>query len=197
MRHLHPETREPRGPLWLGLVLILGGIFGLLLLLTGCSAATVSAGPRFASADSLGYRGTSAGIEAVAERPNLRVEGHVSTARKAGSREQGGAELRVLGGREWGAWGLWSGLRGAVQRSDAGTVRVWNPTIGMSWRAAESARYFILYDGPDNSVHDTQALRVVGEYEIERLILSASVEQVWFDHGRDGQAAGLSLRWRW
>ena len=195
-RHLDPMTKEPRGPLWLGLLLILGGLFGLLLLFTGCGSA-ISAGPRFGSAESLGYDGVSAGLEAVAERPGLRVEAALSSARKQGSAEQGGAELRVLGGREWGAWGLWSGLRGAVQRSDAGTVRVWNPTIGMSWRAAESARYFILYDGPDNSVHDTQALRVVGEYEIERLILSASVEQVWFDHGRDGQAAALSLRWRW
>lgn len=195
MRHLHPHTKEPRGPLWLGLLLILGGMFGLLLLFTGCGSA-ISAGPRFGSAESLGYDGVSAGLEAVAERPGLRVEAALSSARKQGSAEQGGAELRVLGGREWGAWGLWSGLRGAVQRSDAGTVRVWNPTIGMSWRAAESARYFILYDGPDNSVHDTQALRVVGEYEIERLILSASVEQVWFDHGRDGRAAGLAIRWR-
>lgn len=197
MRHLHPDTREPRGPLWLGLVLILGGIFGLLLLLIGCSAATVSGGPSFASADSLGYRGTSAGIEAVVERPNLRIEGHVSTARKAGSREQGGAELRVLGGKEWGAWGLWSGLRGAVQRSDSGTAKVWNPTIGASWRAAESTRFFLLYDAPDNSTHDTQAVRVVGEYELERVIIATSIEHVRFDHGRDGQAAALSLRWRW
>ena len=196
MRHLDPHTREPRGPLWLGLLLILGGMFGLLLLFTGCGS-TVSAGPRFASSGGLGYRGVSAGLDAVVERPGVRVEAALSSARKQGSAEQGGAELRVLGGREWGAWGLWSGLRGAVQRSDAGTVRVWNPTISMSWRAAESARYFILYDAPDSSAHETQAIRVVSEYELERVILATSIEQVWFDHGRDGQAAGLSLRWRW
>lgn len=197
MRHLHPDTREPRGPLWLGPVLILGGIFGLLLLLIGCSAAHVSAGPSFASADSLGYRGTSAGIEAVVERPHLRIEGHVSTARKAGSREQGGAELRVLGGKEWGAWGLWSGLRGAVQRSDSGTAKVWNPTIGASWRAAESARFWLLWDAPDSSDYDTQALVWRGEYELERIVLVTSLEQVWYGHGRDGQGAGLAILWRW
>ncbi|MCL4838332.1 MAG: hypothetical protein KJ058_10255 [Thermoanaerobaculia bacterium] len=196
MRYLHPATKEPQGPLWMGLVLLAAGLLGLLLLFTGCGS-TVSAGPRFRSAESLGYDGVSAGLEAVAERPGLRVEAALSSARKQGSAEQGGAELRVLGGREWGAWGLWSGLRGAVQRSDAGTAKVWNPTIGMSWRAAESTRFFLLYDAPDNSVHDTQALRVVGEYELERMILATSIEQVWFDHGRDGQAAALSLRWRW
>jgi len=196
MRHLHPCTKEPRGPLWLGLVLILGGMFGLLLLFTGCGSA-ISAGPRFGSAESLGYDGVSAGLEAVAERPGLRVEAALSSARKQGSREQGGAELRVLGGKEWGAWGLWSGLRGAVQRSDSGTAKAWSPTIGASWRAAESTRFFLLYDAPDNSTHDTQAVRVAGEYELERVIVATSIEQVWFDHGRDGRAAGLSLRWRW
>lgn len=196
MRHLHPCTKEPRGPLWLGLVLFAAGLLGLALLLTGCGSA-ISAGPRFATADGLGYVGTQGGIEVVAERPHLRVEGHVSTARKAGNREHGGAELRVLGGKEWGAWGLWSGLRGAAQRSDAGTAKVWNPTLGASWRAAECARFFLLYDAPDSSAHETKALRFVGEYELGRVILGTSIEQAWFDHGLDGQAAALSLRWKW
>lgn len=196
MRHLHPCTKEPQGPLWVGLVLLAAGLLGLLLLFTGCGSA-ISAGPRFASSGGLGYEGTQGGIEVVAERPNLRVEGHVSTARKVHNREHGGAELRVLGGKEWGAWGLWSGLRGAVQRSDWGTAKVWNPTLGASWRAAECARFFVLYDAPDSSAYETQAVRVVGEYELERIVLSTSIEQVWFDTGRDGQAAAISLRWRW
>ncbi|OQC35318.1 MAG: hypothetical protein BWX64_02512 [Acidobacteria bacterium ADurb.Bin051] len=196
MRHLHPCTKEPRGPLWVGLVLLAAGLLGLALLLTGCGSA-ISAGPRFASSQGLGYHGVSAGLDAVVERPGVRVEAAVSSAHKEGSKEQGGAELRVLGGKEWGAWGLWSGLRGAVQRSDAGTVKVWNPTIGASWRAAESARFWLLWDAPDSSDYDTQALVWRGEYELERIVLVTSLEQVWYGHGQDGQGAGLAILWRW
>lgn len=66
MRHFHPCTKEPRGPLWVGLVLFAAGLLGLALLLTGCGSA-ISAGPRFATADGLGYVGTQGGIEVVAD----------------------------------------------------------------------------------------------------------------------------------
>ncbi len=35
MRHLHPDTREPLGPLWLGLVLAVAGVLGLVLIWSG------------------------------------------------------------------------------------------------------------------------------------------------------------------
>jgi len=130
MRHLHPCTKEPRWSLWLGLLLILGGMFGLLLLFTGCGSAAVSAGPAVGGSSGLGYDGASCGVQAVADRPGLRVSGHASTARKAGSDDAGGAELRILSGLGGPSWALWYGLRGAVQRADYGTVAVWNPTLG-------------------------------------------------------------------
>lgn len=194
-RHLHPCTKEPRGPLWLGLLLILGGMFGLLLLFTGCGSAAVSAGPAVGGSSGLGYDGASCGVQAVADRPGLRVSGHVSTARKAGSDDAGGAELRILSGLGGPRWALWYGLRGAVQRADYGTDAVWNPTLGASWRPDERTRLWLLWDAPDSSAHDTQAVRL--EMEVGRQwVLAPGVEWVYFDGGREGWGYSVALRRR-
>lgn len=199
MRHLHPETREPRGPLWLGLVLILGGIFGLLLLLTGCSAATVSAGPRFASADSLGYRGTSAGIEAVAERPGLRAEMALSTATKPGEERGGGAEARLLAGQRHGRLGLWAGLRGYAQRADEETRTGWNPLLAVSWQVDRSSRWWLVWDAPDSSWRATQAIRLVLEVGRD-LVFAPGCDYVrfggWGKRSEHGWACTAAVRWR-
>lgn len=197
MRHLHPDTKEPQGPLWMGLVLLAAGLLGLLLLFSGCSSTTVSAGPRFASSGGLGYEDLSGGIEVVAERPGLRAEGHISTAQKLGSKKQGGAAARLLSGREGDRFGFWGGLRGAYQRQDSGDAAVWNPSVAMSFRLAEPLRLWLIYDLADSSQHETRAIVFRGEYELHRLTLMSSFEHVWFDNGRDGQAVALSLRWRW
>jgi len=198
MRHLHPCTKEPRGPLWLGLVLILGGMFGLLLLFTGCGSA-ISAGPRFGSAESLGYDGVSAGLEAVAERPGLRVEAALSSARKQGSAEQGGAELRVLGGREWGAWGLWAGLRGYAQRADEETRTGWNPLLAVSWQVDRSSRWWLVWDAPDSSWRATQAIRLVLEVGRD-LVFAPGCDYVrfggWGKRSEHGWACTAAVRWR-
>ena len=194
-RHLDPMTKEPRGPLWLGLLLILGGLFGLLLLFTGCGSTVVSAGPSVAGSHGLGYDGVSYGVQAAVDRPGLRVSGHVSTARKAGSDQAGGSELRILSGLERSRWALWYGMRGAVQRADYGTDAVWNPTLGASWRPDDRTRLWLLWDAPDSSAHDTQAVRL--EMEVGReWVLATGVEWVYFDSGQEGWGYSVALRRR-
>jgi hypothetical protein len=194
MRHLHPCTKEPRGPLWLGLVLLAGGLLLLAVLLTGC-ASSVSAGPFVEASGGLGYESPSAGVDMVVERPGFRASAALSTARKAGSDKAGGAELRVLAGKDYDRFGLYAGLRGFAQRFDTGTVEGSNPTLAAYWRVGVRARLWLLYDGPDSTIHDTQALRLEGEMG-DQLIFVPACEYVYFDGGHDGWGCSAALRWR-
>ncbi|MDI9630864.1 MAG: hypothetical protein QM311_05340 [Acidobacteriota bacterium] len=198
-RHLDPMTKEPRGPLWLGLLLILGGMFGLLLLFTGCGSAAVSAGPAVGGSSGLGYERPAAGIEAVAERPGLRAEMALSTATKPGEERGGGAEARLLAGQRHGRLGLWAGLRGYAQRADEETRTGWNPLLAVSWQVDRSSRWWLVWDAPDSSWRATQAIRLVLEVGRD-LVFAPGCDYVrfggWGKRSEHGWACTAAVRWR-
>ena len=191
-------TREPSGPLWWGLVLFAAGLLLLAVLLTGCGMPAVSAGPHVAATDGLDYQGTRYGVSVVTERPGFRASVAMSDAQKVGSEKQGGAELRLLAGKQYERLGLYAGLRGFAQRSDWGTVQGSNPSLAASWQAFPNLKAWVIYDGPDSTHHDTQAVVLMTEYHNKAwpFVLEHRVEKVWFDQRETGWVAGMGLRWR-